>query len=80
MTRSTKSKIVILVLIVSAITGIICVIYELPYAFKLITATVITTALISYLNLAKCPFCGKYGLTVSFFHSNTSCKKCGRQK
>ena len=67
--------------ILLAIIGICCVIMEWGTAWYLIISVVFSGILLRFFIETRCPYCGKYALTMSLRHviqkRQIRCKKCG---
>lgn len=64
-----------------AIFGIVCAVFSLPFYLRLADAILVVVAIVYVLRIARCPYCGKFGIRVTPFQREESyCKFCGKSK
>lgn len=79
MERTHKMTLAFFLFVLTAILGILCVVFKLPTFFCLgvVILTIISVALV--LKLAYCPHCRKFGIRIQpFLNHAPRCRKCGK--
>lgn len=80
MKKTLTMTFVYFLFMLSAVFGIICTIFELSILFRLLTVAMVVVSATAVLTLARCPYCGKYGIRIQpFLKQNPRCKKCGKE-
>lgn len=79
MKRTHKMTLAFFLFVLTAIFGILCVIFNLSNFFCISVVILAIISVVLVLKLAYCPYCKKLGIRIQpFLNHEPRCKKCGK--